>query len=264
MSTSATVGAPTGAATAFPRVPFSRHVKVELRKMVDTRAGLWLLIAIAAVTLIPEGVYVGVAHSSDLTLDNALGAAGFGQTLLLPVLGVLSITSEFSQRTGLVTFTLEPHRTRLISAKTAAVILLSVILVAISYFTAIIGNEASNIIRGSGDWHYAGSWVFEVLLAQLLVVIVGFGLGMVFVNSAAAIVLYYVGRIIIPTLFAIIPGIIHADPWLDFVTPTGNLFSHEMSGPKPWLEVGTVFLIWVVLPFTIGAWRLNRTEVKSA
>lgn len=264
MSTSATLAAPTGAATAFPRVPFSRHVKVELRKMVDTRAGLWLLIAVAAVTIIPECVYVGVAHPSELTFDNALAAAGIGQTLLLPVLGVLSITSEFTQRTGLVTFTLEPHRGRLISAKTVAVLLLSAILIAISYFTAILGTEAASLIRGHAVWHYAPSWVFEVLLAQLLVVIVGFGLGMVFVNSAAAIVLYYVGRIIIPTLFAVIPGIIHADPWFDFVTPTGNLFSHQMSGPKPWLEVLSVFVIWVVVPFAIGAWRLNRTEVKSA
>ena len=262
---SATALQPAGTvARKFPRVPFTRLVRIELRKMVDTRAGLWLLIAIAAVTIVPEVIYIAVAHPHDLTFDNALAAAGIGQTLLLPVLGVLSITSEWSQRTGLVSFTLEPHRHRVVYAKVIALLGLGLAFIATSYATAIIGNELSNVIRGHGSWHYHVSWVLEVVLAQLLTVIEGFGFGMLLLNSAAAIVIYYVARLIIPTLFAVIPGIIHADPWLDFVTPIGNLFSHQMSAPKAWLEVLVIFVIWIVVPFLLGATRLARTEVKSA
>ena len=37
--------------------------------------------------------------------------------ILLPVLGVLSITSEWSQRTAMVTFTLEPSRMRVVAGE---------------------------------------------------------------------------------------------------------------------------------------------------
>ena len=37
--------------------------------------------------------------------------------ILLPVLGILLVTSEWSQRTAMVTFTLEPSRSRVIAAK---------------------------------------------------------------------------------------------------------------------------------------------------
>ena len=37
--------------------------------------------------------------------------------ILLPVLGIMSVTSEWSQRTAMVTFTLEPSRSRFLAAK---------------------------------------------------------------------------------------------------------------------------------------------------
>ena len=38
-------------------------------------------------------------------------------TVVLPIIAILSITGEWSQRTGLTTFTLVPHRNRVIAAK---------------------------------------------------------------------------------------------------------------------------------------------------
>ena len=38
-------------------------------------------------------------------------------SLLLPVMGILLVTSEWSQRTDMTTFALEPHRSRVIMAK---------------------------------------------------------------------------------------------------------------------------------------------------
>ena len=39
------------------------------------------------------------------------------QGFLLPVMGILLVTQEWTQRTGMVTFTLEPHRGKVIAAK---------------------------------------------------------------------------------------------------------------------------------------------------
>jgi len=37
------------------------------------------------------------------------------QSWLLPVLGIMAVTSEWTQRTGLVTHTLEPRRSRILA-----------------------------------------------------------------------------------------------------------------------------------------------------
>ena len=41
-------------------------------------------------------------------------------TIILPMIAILSVTSEWSQRSGLTTFTLVPHRGRVILAKAIA------------------------------------------------------------------------------------------------------------------------------------------------
>ena len=38
-------------------------------------------------------------------------------TVILPIIAILSVTGEWSQRSGLTTFTLVPHRGRVIPAK---------------------------------------------------------------------------------------------------------------------------------------------------
>ena len=48
----------------------------------------------------------------DRTFLNFMGATATPQGFLLPVLGILLVTSEWGQRTALTTFALEPHRGR--------------------------------------------------------------------------------------------------------------------------------------------------------
>src|ERR1700754_2400037 len=83
------------------RPSLSRLTKVELRKMVNTRSGFWLLIAVGALTVIAVLVTALFAHEDQRTfrhiLSNGLQPAG----ILLPVVGILLVTSEWSQRTGL-------------------------------------------------------------------------------------------------------------------------------------------------------------------
>src|SRR3954454_8314032 len=92
------------------RVPFSRLVQVELRKMFDTRAGRWLLISIGALTALVLVIQLWVVVAQDLDVDFRDFMAGMNTPMgiLLPVLGIMAVTSEWSQRTAMVTFSLEP------------------------------------------------------------------------------------------------------------------------------------------------------------
>src|SRR5690625_5746315 len=81
-----------------PRVPLVRLVKVEIRKMLDTRAGFWLAMSMVILSaLITIGVLV-VGDLPDLTFGNFFGLMNIPLSLLLPVLAILLVTSEWKDR----------------------------------------------------------------------------------------------------------------------------------------------------------------------
>ena len=99
------------------RPGFGRLTRVELRKMLDTRSGLWSVAAVAAVTLITVIITALVKGGHDATLARLFNNSVEPAAILLPVLGVLLVCGEWSQRTTLTTFTLVPDRGRVLSAK---------------------------------------------------------------------------------------------------------------------------------------------------
>ena len=130
-------GPPTG-------IPLSRLITVELRKLVDTRAGRWLLLGIALVTVGAVAVYILAADASELTFDHFVNVSVLPQSWLLPVLGIMAVTSEWTQRTGLVTHTLESRRSRVLAANFAATGVLGVVAIALA-----LALSALAIVLGS-------------------------------------------------------------------------------------------------------------------
>jgi hypothetical protein len=84
---------------------------------------------------------------------------------------------------------------------------------------------------------------------------------MLLMSSAAAIVVYYMARVVFPILLGVIPGLQHVAPWIDLNTPLGNLFGHELSGDG-WVQLVITVAIWVGIPITLGFYRLKRSELK--
>src|SRR5690349_16905787 len=108
-------------------IPMSRIVAVELRKMFDTRSGFWLMIGMGVSALLATAAVVLWAPDSSITYDSFGAAIGIPMTLLLPVMAILSVTSEWSQRSGLTTFTLVPRRGRVILAKVVVSVAVGVV-----------------------------------------------------------------------------------------------------------------------------------------
>ena len=83
--------------TARPGVPLGRIIQVELRKMFDTRSGFWLMASIAILaTLATIGVILFVPNDN-LAFGPFGTAVGVPMAILLPVMAILSVTSEWSQ-----------------------------------------------------------------------------------------------------------------------------------------------------------------------
>lgn len=108
------------------QVPLVRLVGVELRKSFDTRSGRWLLASLGLAAVLTTGAIIAWAPADQLTYSQFTLAIGVPMTIILPIIAALSVTSEWTQRSGLATFTLVPHRGRVLLAKAIAAVLVTV------------------------------------------------------------------------------------------------------------------------------------------
>jgi ABC-type transport system involved in multi-copper enzyme maturation permease subunit len=244
-------------------VPFGRLVRTELRKLTDTRAGTWLLAAIVTITPIVVAVMLFTAKPQSLTYVKFVDITQTPQKFLLPLLGILTITTEWSQRTGLLTFTLAPHRGRVLRAKATATFLLGLLVIAAAFGTAAIGNLLGAGLRhGNGSWSFGVSGFRDILIVQFTGLAQGLAFGMLLLISAAAIIAYYV----LPTLssfaFTSIPGLKSIKAWFDLNSAQTPLYNHDITG-HGWVQLLCAVLIWVALPAVLGVARVLRSEIKS-
>jgi ABC-2 type transport system permease protein len=249
-------------------VPFLRLVSVELRKLADTRAGRWLLISIAALTLLVLVIqmWVVVAQDTNVEFIDFLQGMNTPMGVLLPVLGVLSVTSEWSQRTAMVTFTLEPSRVRVIAAKLVSIVVISVLALIVGLVLASFANVLYGALSGhTVVWGSPGKDSVFYLLLYLFGMATGFAFGALFLNSPAGIVVYFVYSFVLPGLFALGAALMDwfekLQPWIDFNTDQNGLIDGTIHG-KDWAHLAVAGLIWLVLPLVIGVWRIRRAEVK--
>ncbi len=246
-------------------VPFSRLLRAELRKLVDTRAGFWLLAAIGLITVAVIVVFLFVADPDQLTFLNLVGATATPQSILLPVLGILAVTAEWSQRTGLVTFTLEPSRIRIAVAKLVAVVLVGLVAVVVALGVAALSNLAGMaFLDGAGTWNIGAANVRDFFAVQLIGIVQGFAFGMLLMNTAAAIVLYYVIPIAWTVLFSMVGSLEKVAPWLDVNSAMAPAFEQRTFQSADWAHLAVSGTIWVLLPLALGLFRLLHREVKSA
>ncbi|WP_105567395.1 ABC transporter permease [Microbacterium halophytorum] len=242
------------------RIPFLRHARVELRKQLDTRAGLWILIAIALITIGGAVLPLWILEPDGLTWRAFIDFSSGGWGILLPFVGVMAATSEWSQRTGLTTFALEPRRTLVNIAKLASALLLGAVLVAASFAAAaavnLIGIAA---FGGDGSWTLDAGYVLGQVATLTIYVALGVGVGLALLSTPLAIVAFIVLPLAVSVL-AMIPALADLVPWLDLSGATLPLVSGSMSG-EDWAQLGTVVALWCLAPLGFGLWRTARREV---
>lgn len=268
MSTTQTSSAPTAGApkrtldvSGTPQVPFTRVVAVELRKTVNTRAGRWLVGSILALTAAAMVLFYAIADADERIFENFIGFAATPQGFLLPVLGILLVTSEWSQRTAMVTFALVPSRTKVISAKVVAALLLAVI----AFAGAVVVAALVTVVGGAdGGFDGLGIGVFALFLAlQLLTILQGLAYGLILLNTPAAIVAFFVLPIASGIIFETVSGLRDLAPWLDFTTAQQPLFEGDFSlSGEQYAHLGVTSLIWILIPFALGWFRVMRAEMK--
>lgn len=258
--------------TGTPGVPFARLVRVEWRKMLDTRGGFWLLAITGILLAIAIGLTLLVVALNE---DVEPGANALSQiliiplSLLLPVFGITIVTGEWSQRTSLVTFALEPDRRRVMLTKAVAVLLLALA----AFAAAIVLGAVTNVVAASmggydAVWDLTVGALLLQVAAQLAYFFMAFGLAMLILGTPAAIAVFYVVGLLLPVvvygpLFGLFAWARDLIPWIDinfafapFLDPSVDVAGLDAA------RLVVALALWVVAPLSLGLTRVLRTELK--
>lgn len=253
--------------SAPARTPFRRILNVELRKIFDTRSGFWLMASIVILSVVATAATITFSDRSGLTYENFAAAVGIPMSVILPMIGVLAVTSEWSQRTALTTFTLVPGRGRVMGAKLLNLLMIGAVSMGVAAAIGAVGNVAvAAIMDLDAVWDLDIAEFARIVLANEIGMLMGFVLGILIRSSPGAIVGYFVYALVLPGLSSMLASTqdwwLDNAAWFDFGFASSRLFEDRSLTGEMWAQIGTSGLIWMVVPGLIGLRLMLRSEVK--
>lgn len=245
-----------------------RLIRAEFLKLRTTQVWFWLLLAAVAISMlfvIAPLASNGIKTGSDVAeMFNGSGLA----YLVLFVLGVLGVTTEFRYQTITPTLLQTPSRWSLVGAKMITYALLgigyAVICVGIQLAIALPWLSAKNI-----HFSWSGDHVTRVLVGVFVILvlygIVGLGIGALLRNQIVAVVVGVIFLAALQNIFVIIPGVKHVYPFLPGGANNALLAvktsDHRINGVHLLPPAGAVvvLLLWAFIPAVLGAaFTMNR------
>lgn len=238
-------------------IPFARLLRAEFRKATDTRAARWLLLVSALLTIAAQAVPIVFGH--DVGQDRAafLTWSGLGLSRLLPIALLLTMTAEWSQRTALTTFTLEPRRGRVLAAKVLAGLGFSAGGAVFAFGVAAAGMA----VAAAAGRHVTGGWNGAELAGfavfTLAVSAIGIALGSALHNTAIAIVTFF--ALAAASSLLMLPAVAKIGEWVNTGQTFGWMLAGDWSGHSA--QIATSAAIWIAGPLAIGAARTLRRDI---
>ncbi len=235
----------------------------EWTKLWSVRFGAWctavfVVVVLSAGWLAAAGTQT--APDAALAVETALTGFGFGQ-LVLVVLGVLAVTSEFGTGNALVAFVAVPRRTRLLVAKTCVVAGWSALLSAA--LAPLCGLAAARLTEVPGGVSLTDRAVLEVLGLQVaaatLVTVLAVAVGTVLRSSAGAVGTAAGLVFFAPLLVALAPDAVARSAR---VMPALRVGRDTFLAEATTWQVGTVVTAaWALGLWLLGAALLERRDV---
>jgi len=252
-----TIRALPAAAQLLP-IPFRRLLRAEWQKTISTRAIRWLLAATAAITIGALTVPLLFPHEITQSRASYLTWAALGLSRLLPVVLMLTMTAEWSQRTAMTTFTQEPRRSRVLAAKILTGQAVSLAGAGFAFLAAqaavLAANAAGRGITTGWDWPELAGFIAFILLTGTI----GIAFGALLHNTAVAIVSYFALGGVFSLLM--IPALQAAGRWVNTGQTYGWVLDGQWAGHGG--QIAVSFLLWIALPLALGLIRTMRRDVR--
>ena len=182
--------------------------------------------------------------------------------LLLGVIGALNLTTEYSHNTIRTTFAAVPQRRNVLFAKALVSVVICVVYAAI---IEVVTYAVGSVILNGRDANVELSGEDKAAMAGLvalvgLLVLLGFGLGLIIRNSPATITTFILWPLLLESIARGVleaAGVDNATPWL----PYQSAFTMANPDPDPSdpgrLRAG-LFLAVIVLAFLVIGTMINE------
>ncbi|MFI6585113.1 ABC transporter permease subunit [Embleya sp. NPDC050493] len=268
-----TTTAPTAFAHA-PRLTFARILDSEWAKIKTVRSTLWTLLALFAVSVLISWGIAALA-AGDVAKDVAEGqkndapdlltvGVAFGQIAAL-VLGVMSMTAEYS--TGMIrtSLTAVPWRASMLAAKALVLALVLFVVGAVTgfccYFLADLMLDAKHVGVGLGEPGVLRSLIGTGLYLAVLGLF-GMALGVLLRHTAGAITLGIALIFVVGGVVGLIPG--RTGDWIAKLMPAnagGQVMSVRAADKmlQPWTGFA-VFVAETLVLLLLGALLLEKRD----
>lgn len=246
----------------------TRLIRAEFLKLRTTQVWFWLLLATVAVSallvvgqLLSDG---GVRTAADVPNMFASSSTAY---IVVFVLGVLGVTTEFRYQTITPTVLQTPSRWAIVTAKmityaiVGAIYALVAVVVQIAMAVPWLSTRGITVDFGNGQVLHAILAVFGVVA---LFGIVGLGVGALLRNQIVAVVVGLVFLLILENIILAIPKVRVAWPYTPAGASQAILYT---SGPSSVNDVHLlstaggviVLLLWAFVPAVVGAaYSMNR------
>ncbi|MBX6390256.1 MAG: hypothetical protein IRZ08_14900 [Frankia sp.] len=206
-------------------------LKVERIKLFSTRSPWWCMIVAVAITIGFTALLSAALRGDDLLFYRPAAtqfAYNFG-LLIMMVMAVLAVTTEYRFGTIRASFLAVPTRTSLLLAKTVVVALLAGVvgeLAAIGCWliARAIRPDSPLSLQTAADYRV----VFGVGLVYLISAIIAVAVGLMIRHSAGAISALLAWSLVVENLIQIIPNVGEdIQKWLPFVVGNNFLYSGQ-------------------------------------
>jgi ABC-2 type transport system permease protein len=254
---------------------FRNVAAMEWRKLRTVRS-TWYILALFAAAMIGLAMlvmslenYVQMSSadraSFDPTKDVFLLGLLLGQ-LLLGVLGVLTITTEFSSGMIRATFAAAPSRSLVLAAKAAVLGALTLAAGELSALAAFFAGQAMLKAPAPHATLDQPGALRAVLMAgayPALIALISLGIGAILRHTAGAICAIVGVLFVLPVLFAPLGLSIQntAQKFLPHVMATNSLTAVRPVANmlSPWLTFGLLYA-YAMVTLAVGAWALARRD----
>jgi hypothetical protein len=248
-----------------------RLVRAEFLKLRTTQVWFWLLLGtialgalLAVAAIAPQD---GIRHERQVP-DLFAGFASSPGYVLVFVLGVLGVTTEFRYQTITPTVLQTPSRWAIVTAKmityavTGAVFALLALLAEAAVGVPWLDAKDVPVHLGNSKVQHAIIGTFGVIG---LYGIVGLGVGALLRNQIVAVVVGIVFLLVLENILLVIPVVKHAWPYTPEGAKQAVLYTNGDSTPVDGVHLlGTwpgvlVLLLWAFVPAIVGAaFAMNR------
>ena len=210
-----------------------RFIKAELLKLLYARRNYGILLGAMALSSIGSGFTpyalsrvpnVMVSPLTQTAAVDSVYARALGAYILVVILGVLTVTSEFNQKTAIATYLAAPKRYQPLVAK---IVIASVAGAIMNLLATLVGMGVAAYALSFYPEAVAPSssiWISNSLIALLtgaIIAIIGVGIGSLIRNQSLAVTVALIWFFIIDRLLAVL--FVEVGKWL----PTGLISGLE-------------------------------------